>query len=443
MMLVRLALLFFLAYTSLHAQSPASGDAVAMARATLERLTKGDFAGVVATFDEKVAEALPEATLRATWQAIQGKFGAVRATGQPRTGSKSGLQIVAMLVEFERAQLEMQVVLDSQGRIAGLGFRPPPSTTPFADAPYVSPATFSEREITVDAGGWPLAATLSVPNGEGPFPAVVLVHGSGPGDRDQSLGPNKPFRDLARGLASRGVAILRYEKRTRVHASKMAALPNITVNEESVDDTVAAVRLLRSQPGIDPKRVFVAGHSLGGTLAPRIARAAGSDLAGLIIMAGAVRSLPQLLIDQSRYLAQADGKITPEEQKQLDQLQRLSEQVRDLKPGDAPPSIPGTAVPTSYWIDLRDYDMLGAAATVKVPMLLIQGGRDYQVTTEDFETWKKALAQRRDVTFKAYPSLNHLLIPGTGPSLPAEYMTAGHVDEQVIRDIAEWIRAIG
>lgn len=436
-------LLCCLSFTSLHAQAPSPADAVAVARATLERLTKGDFAGVVATFDEKVAAAFPEDKLRATWQAVQGQFGAVRGTGQPRTASKSGLQIVEMSVEFERAQLDMQVVLNPQGRIAGLGFRPPTSTTPFADAPYVSSANFSEREITVDAGGWPLPATLSMPNGEGRFPAVVLVHGSGPGDRDQTIGPNKPFRDLARGLASRGVAVLRYEKRTRLHAGKLAGLPNITVNEETVDDAVAAVRLLRSQPGIDPTRVFVAGHSLGGMLTPRIARAAGSDLAGLIIMAGAVRSLPQSLIDQSRYLAQADGKVTPEEQKQLDQLQRLSERIRDLKPGDAPPSIPGTSVPTSYWIDLRDYDVLGAATTVKAPMLVIQGGRDYQVTPEDFERWRKALASRRDATFKSYPALNHLFMPGSGPSLPAEYMTPGHIDEQVIRDIAEWIRAIG
>ena len=438
---VRLGLLVCLTFTVVHAQAPSPADAVAVARATLDRLTKGDFAGVVATFDEKVATAFPEDKLRATWQAVQRQFGAVRGTGQPRTASKSGLQIVEMSVEFERAQLDMQVVLNPQGQIAGLGFRPPTSTTPFADAPYVSPANFSEREVTVDAGGWPLSATLSMPSGEGRFPAVVLVHGSGPGDRDQSLGPNKPFRDLARGLASRGVAVLRYDKRTRLHANKLAGLPSITVKEETVDDAVAAVRLLRSQPGIDPRRVFVAGHSLGGMLAPRIAQAAGSELAGLIIMAGAVRSLPQLLIDQSRYLAQADGKITPEEQKQLDQLQRLSDQIRELKPGDPPPSIPGTTVPTSYWIDLRDYDVLRAAATVKVPMLVIQGGRDYQVTTEDFEKWRKTLAQRRDVTFKAYPSLNHLFMPGSGPSLPAEYMTVGHIDEQVIRDVAEWIGA--
>jgi dienelactone hydrolase len=415
-------------------------DAVAVARVTLERLVKGEFDAVVATFDEKVAAALPEAKLRATWEAVQGQVGMFRRAHDPRVASKAGLQIVQMTVEFERASLDMQVVLDGSGRIAGLGFRNPAPTTPFVDAPYVATARFTERNVTVDAGGWPLPGTLTMPNGDGPFPAVILVHGSGPGDRDQSLGPNKPFRDLAHGLATQGIAVLRYDKRTRQHALKVAASSTFTLNEETVEDAVAAVRLLRGQAGIDQNRVYVIGHSLGAMLAPRIAAGAGTDVAGLVIMAGPVRPLPQLLVDQTRYLAQADGAVSPEEQKQIEQFQRLADQVRDLEPGDASPNAAGISAPASYWIDIRDYDVLRAAAAVKTPMLIMQGGRDYQVTTDDFERWRSALAKRRDVTFKAYAALNHLFMPGTGPSLPAEYQSLNHVDEQVVRDIADWIR---
>jgi dienelactone hydrolase len=271
---------------------------------------------------------------------------------------------------------------------------------------------------------------------------VVLVHGSGPGDRDQSLGPNKPFRDLARGLASRGVAVLRYEKRTRQHGAKIAsagAASQFTVKEETVDDAVAAVRLLRATPGIDPKRIFVLGHSLGGMLAPRIATAAASQVAGLIIMAGAVRSLEQSILDQTRYLAKADGTISPDEQKQITALEQLVASVKTLKPTDPPLAAAGAGAPASYWIDLRGYDPPAAAAAVKLPMLILQGGRDYQVTPDDFAKWKAALGTRSDVALKLYPALNHLFIAGSGASLPAEYMVAGHVDESVVRDIAEWV----
>ena len=221
--------------------------------------------------------------------------------------TKGDYRIVLIPCEFERARADVQIVLNSANQVAGFFVRPAASTTPFIDSPYVDRSTFTEREITVDAGGWPLPGTLTMPNGAGPWPAVVLVQGSGPSDRDETIGPNKIFRDLAHGLGSKGIAVLRYEKRTRQFGPKIAPLTTFTVKEETIDDAVAAVELLRKTSGIDPRRVFVAGHSLGGMVAPRIATAAGASVRGLIVLAGAVRSLEQSIIDQSRYLAELDG----------------------------------------------------------------------------------------------------------------------------------------
>lgn len=170
----------------------------------------------------------------------------------------------------------------------------PPSVTSAAPAS----TRFTEESVTVGAEKWALQGTLPIPVGP-VAAAVVLVHGSGPNDRDETLGPNKPFRDLAWGLADRGIAVLRYEKRTRQYAGKMAGNPNLTVREETTDDAILAAALLRAHDRIDPKRVFVLGHSLGGTLAPRIA-AEDRSLAGLIILAGATRPL-------------MEGKSTPSE----------------------------------------------------------------------------------------------------------------------------------
>lgn len=420
-------------------QPASSPDAAAFARATLQRLTGGDMAAVVATFDDNVRAALPEDKLRAVWQTLRSQVGAFQKAGEPRASRKGEFQVVVVPVEFERGALEMQIALNGDGRIAGLNFRPAAPTAPFTDADYVVAANFTEREITVDAGGWPLGATLSMPTAKGPLPAIVLVHGSGPSDRDETIGPNKPFRDLGRGLASRGVAVLRYEKRTRSYGQKIAPLPDFTVKEETVDDAVAAVRLLRATPGIDPRRVFVLGHSLGGMLAPRIATAGAGDVAGLVILAGAVRSLEQLLIEQLRYLAEADGSISAVEQEQLDQVERLAGAIKKLQPGDAAPSMAGISAPASYWLDLRGYDPPRAAQSVQAPMLILQGGRDYQVTSADFDRWKAALGERKDVVLKLYPALNHLFMSGTGRSLPAEYLSAGHVAEEVVRDIADWV----
>jgi dienelactone hydrolase len=418
----------------------AQGDAVQLARTTVDRLVKGEYAAIVQTFDEKVKALLSEDMLRAAWQSVSAQAGSFLAVSAPQISTKDDFRIVVFPATFERASVNIQVVVNAAGQIAGLNIRPAASTVPFADAPYVDRSAFAERDATVDAGGWPLPASLAIPNGAGPFPAVVLVHGSGPADRDETFGPNKPFRDLAHGLASRGVAVLRYEKRTRQHASKLASLKQFTVREETVDDAVAAVKLLRSSERIDPARVFVLGHSLGGMVAPRIASAAGTEIRGLIILAGAVRSLEQSLIDQTRYLALADGTISPGEQKAIDQLVAFAEKVKTVQPNDpAPTAGLGISAPASYWIDLRGYDPPSSARAVRASMLILQGGRDYQVTPDDFGVWKQALGSRADVTFKLYEPLNHMFIAGEGKSYPGEYNQPGHVSADVITDIASWI----
>jgi dienelactone hydrolase len=265
------------------------------------------------------------------------------------------------------------------------------------------------------------------------------VHGSGPNDRDETIGGNKPFKDLAAGLASRGIAVLRYEKRSRVHAGRMAGT-GFTVQHEVIDDVLEAVKVLRSGPEIDRARIFVVGHSLGAMLAPRIWMADPS-IAGLILLAGPARPLEDAIVAQSRYLVEADGTTSPEEQRALDKAEALARQVRALQPEDTKNGSLISGAPASYWLDLRGYDPTTAAAKVKAPMLIMQGGRDYQVTPEEFQKWKAALGARRDVTFRSYPLLNHLFIAGSGPSLPAEYNVPGHVAEEVIADIASWIQA--
>jgi alpha-beta hydrolase superfamily lysophospholipase len=192
---------------------------------------------------------------------------------------------------------------------------------------------------------------------------------------------------------------------------------------------------------VDPRRIFVLGHSLGGMLVPRIA-AADSSVAGFIVMAGAARPLQQALVEQSRYLAMADGTISAEERAQIDQVEQVAARIAALEPADAskPDLIFGATA--SYWLDLRGYDPPAAAAQVQQPMLVLQGERDYQVTMEEFDRWRSALADRGDVTFRSYPSLNHLFVAGEGMSVPAEYYTPGHVSENVVHDIATWIMGV-
>ncbi len=417
-------------------------DALAHAQSVLAAIVAKEFTRVEEQFTTEMKAALPSGRLAAIWTGLQTQAGAFKGCGSDaRLVKIADKQMVITPCEFERARIDVQFAFDSAGRISGLVFRPAASAAvPYTLPSYANPASYAEIETTIGSSAWALPATLTMPAGTGTMPAVILVHGSGPNDRDETIGANKPFKDLATGLASRGVAVLRYDKRTRVHSAKVAALADFTVNQEVIEDAIEAVKALRAQPRIDPARVFVLGHSLGGMLVPRIATA-DPTIAGSIVLAGAARPLEEAIVAQCRYIAGADGTISPEEQQGIERAVALADSVRALKPEDAKSGRMISGAPASYWLDLRGYDPPSAATRVKPPMLILQGERDYQVTPEEFAKWKAALGSRRDVTLRSYPALNHLFIAGTGPSLPAEYQVPGHVAEDVIRDIATWILA--
>jgi uncharacterized protein len=443
MTLLGIATLVFV--TTAQLPSPAQQpppDVTSRAQAVFAAIAANDFPKIEEQFTAEMKAALPPGRLAAMWTTLLKQAGSHKSCSKdPRVRSIADKQMVITACEFERATIDIQFAFDTTGRISGLVFRPVATAAAAYTIPsYANPSSFVERDLTIGSVASALPATLTLPAGTGPWPAVVLVHGSGPNDRDETIAANKPFRDLATGLASRGIAVLRYDKRTKVHAAKLPTVKDFTVRQEVIDDVLEAVKTLQSEPAIDSSRVFVLGHSLGGMLIPRIA-ADAPTVAGLIVMAGPARSLDEAIAAQTRYLAMADGTISPEEQQAIDQAAAIGESVRALKAEDAKSGQIISGAPASYWLDLRGYDPPSEARNVKQPLLILQGERDYQVTPQEFARWKTALASKPGVTFRSYPALNHLFIAGTGPGLPAEYQVPGHVAEEVIRDIATWILA--
>jgi fermentation-respiration switch protein FrsA (DUF1100 family) len=295
--------------------------------------------------------------------------------------------------------------------------------------------------VVVGSGEWALPGTLTLPKGDGPFPAVVLVQGSGAHDRDETIGPNKPLRDVAWGLASQGIAVLRYEKRNKEHPVKMAAIKDkITIKEEVVDDAVAAAALLRTDKDIDKKRIYVLGHSLGALVGPQIGLR-DPELTGVILLAGNTRPLEDVILDQIAYILSLQKESGKEEKEELEKIKKQVLRVKDAKlTPDTPASELPLGIPATYWLALRDYRPMEVVAGFHRPILVLQGERDYQVTMEDFAGWQKALKSNKEAILKSYPKLNHLFMEGEGKAKPAEYDKAGHVSQEVIDDIARWIK---
>jgi uncharacterized protein len=417
-----------------------SPDLVAAAQAFVDLLATRDFASAERYFDDTMKTALPPEKLQETWNTIMAKAGAFKHQVRTRTEERSGANVVIVTCAFEKAALDIQVVFDQAQRIAGLFFAQAKTTTEYAPPSYVQPNAFRETEVMVGIGEGGLPGTLTVPPGPSVCPAVVLVHGSGPNDRDETVGANKPFRDLAWGLASQGIAVLRYEKRTKQYATKLGAIGGSwTVKEETIDDALAAVTLLRQTAGIEATRIFVLGHSLGGMLIPRIGTR-DAHIAGFIVFAGPTRPLEDVFLEQTTYLVSLEGSISQEKQVYLDEITQQVARVKSLGPSDVNSSLRLLRAPVSYWLDLRGYDPPEAAKALQQPVLILQGERDYQVTMDDFHRWKAALASQPNVTFKSYATLNHLFMEGNGKSSPAEYDKPGHVAEVVIHDIAHWIK---
>lgn len=304
------------------------------------------------------------------------------------------------------------------------------------------------EKIVLGAGTkYPLKGLRTLPDSPSPAPAVVFVHGSGSSNMDEKVGKLTPFRDLAEGLAMRGIASVRYDKRTYAHGLKMVLSKGlITVKEETIEDAILAAELLRKDPRIDADRVFIVGHSMGAMLAPRI-DAEGGNFRGLILMAGTPWLLEEVLIEQTaESISGLKGFVRKIGEKQLDQLKRTFEGLYDLTDEEAKAKKVGGGTTLYYFKEMGEHPVARYLADLRKPMLLMQGSRDVQVKADvDFAAYQELLAGRSDVTFRLYQGLNHAFVPAICDSIAEakkEFSVERHIGAEVLDDIADWINAI-
>ncbi len=423
---------------------PSPTDKVAMQFA--QQMAQGKFALATKSFDALMTKAMPEQQLSDLWQALVTNHGPFKAFGTMRNEPFGPFKIFFVPATFGAQTIDFKVVVNSAGKIGG--FFIVPHTDKVAAVAVKPSDPFEEVATKVVCGPYSLDGLWTLPKTAAPYPALILVHGSGPGDRDQTIGFSKPFKDLAQGLAAQGIAVLRYDKRTKQYGTTLD-VNALTVQEESIDDALAAVKLAQSNTKIDASRVFVLGLSLGGMLLPRIAEQAPA-IKGGIVMAGSTRPLEDLLVEQTEYILN----LSPHTSEGDKLLAEVKEKVKTVKSKDLSPDTPldqlPLNVPGKYWLDLRGYDPVAVMQKTSQPMLILQGGRDYQVTVDgDYSRWL-TLGQSNHssdhvsrFTFKLYPNLNHIFATGQGMATPAEYMTKpAHVDKMVIDDIASWIKSL-
>ena len=419
-------------------------QAQAWAQEICDALLAGDYASVVDAFDENMAAQVSAEALEQGFQSVLPLMGQYQGRGAISQETQGDYNVLRVEERFANSNLEIQLALDDEGRIAGLQMRPVAAEA--ADETQDGPWT--EVELTVAADpAYPLGATLCLPEGADAAlpPVVLLVQGSGSSDRDETIFQNRPFRDLAHGLAELGVASLRYDKRTFVYPEvEGESGTDIDLRGEMLEDVNACLDLLRADARVDNGRIFVLGHSLGGMMVPAIA-AENPDLAGAISMAGSLRPLWEIVYDQNQEIIQAACacELSDAGCAALDaQVEQLEADMAVLRGdfSDLSDDALVLGISARYWKSLRDYGGMNFLEKIDLPLLILQGGADFQVSPEkDFPLWQEALVGRENAQFHLYPELNHLMMPTTGQRNTTDYVQPSHVAQEVIADIAAFV----
>ncbi|MFM8432257.1 MAG: alpha/beta fold hydrolase [Bacteroidota bacterium] len=409
----------------------------------LEALRAGKYQEVVDLIDPEAKPRPDSSRIGSAWRNLQKSNGAFQGILDTTYQHQSTYDVVIFHCGFNTKKIDIKTVYGKNGLLKGVFFLPNSGRENYSLPFYCRTDSIEESAIEVVNGEIRLKGFLSVPRYQGKVPAIILVHGSGPNDKDESVGATKIFRDFACGFPGKGIAVLRYEKRTRAMASSLArSKAIITPEEETISDVVAAITTVKSDPRIDTTRIFLVAHSMGAFLTPKVLQRV-SSVAGAVMLCPQARPLNQLLIEQSEYVVKNDTAATAEMKSILDSLKRESAKVDGLKAANRGDSVKVMGLHPAYWLYLRDYDAFTTAKSVKQPLLFIYGGRDYQVTSADESVWKAKLKGRPNTDFKNYPDLNHFFITGTGKSNPQEYLKAGNVEKKLIDEASGWILSGG
>ncbi len=332
-------------------------------------------------------------------------------------------------IPIQRVRIERWTSGDTLAPLPGM-HRPAPDYTAPPDAPYT--ATEVRVPVQPAAGDtFSLGGTLTIPkSGRPPYPAAVMITGSGLQDRDENLWPlvigYRPFRQIAERLAAAGIAVLRVDDRS-FGASTGNARDATT--EDFAGDVAAQVAWLRARPDIAPGRIALIGHSEGGIIAPMVA-AQDPRIAAIVLMAGTAKNGVQVLIDQAVGPIERAPGLAPERRAQLEASARRA-------------VLADSATPSAWLRWFRAYDPLPTARRVRQPVLILQGAVDRQVSAGQADTLAAAMreAGNRDVTARVFPHLNHLFLVSPTDGSPSEYpaLKDTQIGRDVLDTLADWL----
>jgi dienelactone hydrolase len=438
-----LCLLFLILQTFfVNAALPDNGkDSVnAITRKAIAHFLSDNTQPICSYFDSTLNRQLSHEDLQNVWNKLLEQTG-----GNPVFSENSTIDTITGFytsytpVSFKKGKMILYLSFNSRFQISGIFFQPKVN---YLAPEYVNSLSFYEVKTNLGKYPYYIEGVMSIPLKREKPPCVIIIGGSGPTDKDGTNGSCKPYKDIAWGLASKGIAVFRFDKRTAGNGSYMLSEKQmgkeLTLKEEYIDDVKAAVYYVSHHPSINHSQVFIMGHSQGGMLIPLFAKY-NSQVKGMIMLAANARPMQDLMIEQLNFLY-GNTDLPEKFRTQIEATKRFAgyAKTKPLPITFPEDSLPGASA--AYWNSVNAYDPISTFIKIKKPCLLMQGQRDYQVTTTDFELWKKHNATRKlSADFKLYPALNHIFCEGSGKPSPNEYEQELHVAAYVINDLRDWI----
>lgn len=403
-----------------------------------DTLSAGKFEDATTYFDPSLQAQVKAEHLKGLWDKLNTQMGKYESAEIIQSKTEGEFFVVVIEGKFEKDTQRFVLAFNKAEKMVGFYLQQKAASTAYTLPAYADTANIKQTEIKIKGAKNDLVGMLTTPKTGNNFPVVVLVHGSGPGDMDQTVGAVKPFKDIALGLAAKGIASIRYVKRTLVYPQEYTGA--FTVKEEVTNDAVAAVNLSKTIPELNKKQIYVFGLSLGGMLAPRIATLV-PDIKGIILAAAPARKFTDLIVDQNHYMFGLANDTTAATKELFNKSLEVIETTRLTKLGNIKPDSLIMRLPASYWVDLNNYDQVATAKKLSQRIMIIQGGMDFQVSDADYKVWSTALGKKSNVSLKFYPELNHPLTPQTEKGTAEQYKNPANVAEAVINDLATWIKA--
>ncbi|MDA3912408.1 MAG: alpha/beta fold hydrolase [Bacteroidales bacterium] len=408
----------------------------------LEYIQAADYEAAVALFSESLSAELPADKLKTTFERQIRVNGDMIVRDRVIKTFYIPHDIVYRFLWFGDKGFRLYFKM-KDAQITGLMLIPQNQTNQYTEPEYANLQNFRVQHVLIQSGKYGLTGEFFQPTKTADFPVVVFIHGSGPNDRDEGMYGNRPFRDIAYGLADYGIGSLRFDKSSYLFGEFVIEEKTYTVWDEIGVDVTNIVSYLNQTQGIDNERIILFGHSLGANQMPRLLDSL--SVAGAIMAAGNARPLQDLLYEQFKFLYKVDGDFSDADKRRLKQLKEQIdnlEKLREIDPADADFTLP-LGVSPYYWKDMIMYDPIESLQQVDEPILLIQGEGDYQVSMKDYKMFRRALRKRKlPYEAKSYEKVNHLLIENVGEPSTKEYERPSHVEHYIIKDVAEWILKI-